>query len=73
MDERTATNDMILDLFRLDGKIAIVTGARKGLGYGMAEGLAEAGADIVGVGPIEMPELESRVRDRKSTRLNSSH
>jgi 2-deoxy-D-gluconate 3-dehydrogenase len=54
---------MILDLFRLDGKIAIVTGARKGLGYGMAEGLAEAGADIVGVGPIEMPELESRVRE----------
>ena len=45
-------------LFDLTGRVAIVTGARKGLGYGMAEGLAEAGADIVGVGPIPMPELE---------------
>jgi 2-deoxy-D-gluconate 3-dehydrogenase len=41
---------MILDLFKLDGKTAIVTGARTGLGQGMATALAEAGADIVGVG-----------------------
>jgi len=41
---------MILDRFRLDGKVAIVTGASTGLGQGMAIGLAEAGADIVGVG-----------------------
>ncbi len=40
----------ILDKFRLDGKVAIVTGASTGLGQGMAIGLAEAGADIVGVG-----------------------
>ena len=53
---------MILDLFRLDGKTAIVKGARKGLGYGIAEGLAEAGANIVGVGPIEMPELAARIQ-----------
>jgi len=38
---------MILDKFRLDGKIAIVTGSRRNLGKGMAIGLAEAGADIV--------------------------
>lgn len=38
---------MILDKFRLDGKIAVVTGSRRGLGQGMAIGLAEAGADIV--------------------------
>lgn len=52
---------MILDSFRLDGKVAVVTGARKGLGFGIAEGLAEAGADIVGVGPIPMPETEKAV------------
>lgn len=38
---------MILDKFRLDNKVAIITGSRRGLGKGMAIGLAEAGADIV--------------------------
>lgn len=37
---------MILDLFRLDGRVALVTGGRRGLGQGMARGLAQAGADI---------------------------
>jgi NAD(P)-dependent dehydrogenase (short-subunit alcohol dehydrogenase family) len=36
----------ILDLFKLDGKVAIVTGASSGLGVAFAEGLADAGADI---------------------------
>jgi NAD(P)-dependent dehydrogenase (short-subunit alcohol dehydrogenase family) len=36
----------VLDLFKLDGKVAIVTGASSGLGVAFAEGLAEAGADI---------------------------
>jgi NAD(P)-dependent dehydrogenase (short-subunit alcohol dehydrogenase family) len=36
----------ILDKFKLDGKVAIVTGASSGLGVAFAEGLAEAGADI---------------------------
>jgi 2-deoxy-D-gluconate 3-dehydrogenase len=40
---------MILDQFRLDGKIALVTGCRRGIGAAMAEALAEAGADIIGV------------------------
>lgn len=36
----------ILDKFKLDGKVALVTGASVGLGRAMAEALAEAGADI---------------------------
>ena len=38
---------MIIDSFRLTGKIAVVTGCSTGLGQGMCLGLAEAGADIV--------------------------
>ena len=37
----------VLDSFRLDGKVALVTGASRGLGTAMAVGLAEAGADII--------------------------
>lgn len=40
---------MILDQFKLDGKTALVTGCRRGIGRGIALGLAEAGADIIGV------------------------
>src|SRR5688572_11288447 len=40
---------MILDQFRLDGKTALVTGCKRGLGAAMALALAEAGADIIGV------------------------
>jgi 7-alpha-hydroxysteroid dehydrogenase len=38
---------MVLDRLRLDGKVAIVTGAGRGLGQQMALALAEAGADVV--------------------------
>ncbi len=37
---------MILDSFRLDGKVALITGASRGLGQGAALALAEAGADL---------------------------
>ena len=39
----------VFDLFRLDGKIALVTGCRRGIGKAMALALAEAGAGIIGV------------------------
>jgi len=52
---------MILDQFNLNGKVAIVTGARAGLGQGMAYGLAEAGADIVGVDLSSMEETNKTI------------
>ena len=39
-----------MELFNIEGKKAIVTGGTRGLGYGMAEGLMEAGCEVVIVG-----------------------
>lgn len=39
----------VVDTFGLGGKTALVTGAKRGIGRGMAEALAQAGADIIGV------------------------
>ena len=39
----------VLDMYSLAGKTAIVSGCKRGIGMGMAIGLAEAGADIIGV------------------------
>ena len=36
-----------IDLFRLDGRVALITGGSKGLGMAMASGLASAGADVL--------------------------
>ncbi|UOE94941.1 2-dehydro-3-deoxy-D-gluconate 5-dehydrogenase KduD [Alkalihalobacillus sp. LMS39] len=47
--------------FSLQGKVALVTGAGRGLGQGMTVGLAEAGADIIGVGYAPMPETQEIV------------
>ena len=49
-------------LFDLSGKVAIVTGGFRGLGQGMAIGLAEAGADLVLVDREEASETADRVR-----------
>jgi len=40
---------MVLKSFKLDGKVALVTGCKRGIGKGMAIALAQAGADIIGV------------------------
>ncbi len=55
---------MILDDFGLTGKVAIVTGARTGLGQGMAYGLAEAGADIVGIDLSNLSETRKGIEGR---------
>lgn len=53
---------MVKDLFNLDGKVAIVTGASRGLGQGMAIALAEAGANVVGVGQSDMSATEAEIK-----------
>lgn len=55
----------VLDRFRLDGKVALVTGGGRGLGKTMATALAQAGADVAvaarSIGPCE--ETAKEVRD----------
>jgi 2-deoxy-D-gluconate 3-dehydrogenase len=53
---------VILDLFKLDGKVALVTGAGRGLGQAMAIALAEAGADVAGLGSGSLDETATRIQ-----------
>lgn len=51
----------ILDQFKLNGKVAVVTGAARGLGQGMSLALAEAGADIVAVDVLPADDTKKQV------------
>ena len=53
---------MILDQFKLDGKVAVVTGAGRGIGQAYALGLAEAGADVALVDVIDMTETAEKIK-----------
>jgi 2-dehydro-3-deoxy-D-gluconate 5-dehydrogenase len=52
---------MILDQFKLDGKVAMVTGGARGLGRAMALALAEAGADVALADVLDMAEARSKI------------
>jgi len=52
---------MILDKFKLDGKVAIVTGSSTGLGQGVCLAFAEAGASVVGVDYVESTETKNKI------------
>ena len=57
---------MIEKLFNLKGKTALVTGCKRGIGFAMAEALAEAGADIIGVSATLVSEgskIENRIKE----------
>jgi len=54
---------MILDKFRLDGKIAVVTGGTKGIGKAIALAFAESGADIAVVSRFPNPDIEKLILD----------
>jgi NAD(P)-dependent dehydrogenase (short-subunit alcohol dehydrogenase family) len=57
MSAEPAALSPVLDAFRLDGKVAVVTGASSGLGVAFAQALAEAGADVA-LGARRVERLE---------------
>lgn len=52
--------------FRLDGRVALVTGASRGIGAGIALGLAQAGADLI-LHSSKHPAIETEEQIRKKT------
>jgi NAD(P)-dependent dehydrogenase (short-subunit alcohol dehydrogenase family) len=55
-----------LDRFRMDGKVALITGAARGIGLGMAEGLASVGCAIA------IQDIESSIAREAAEKLNAS-
>ncbi len=56
---------MYLEKFRLDGKVALITGAARGIGYATAEALSEAGATVI------ITDLDGTAADRARDQLKA--
>jgi 2-dehydro-3-deoxy-D-gluconate 5-dehydrogenase len=69
----SGVKNMILEKFKLDGKVAIVTGAARGLGQAISVGLAEAGANVAVVDILDTSETESLINElgRKSVGIKA--
>ena len=56
---------MYLEMFKLDGKVAVITGAAKGIGFATADALSEAGATVV------IADMDGEAAARASASLNA--
>jgi 2-deoxy-D-gluconate 3-dehydrogenase len=63
---------MILDKFKLNGKVAVVTGAGRGLGQAAALGFAEAGADVAAVDILPTDETAAKALGRRVCQVQAN-
>ena len=62
---------MFPDMFKLNGRVALVTGGNRGLGFVMAQALAEAGADVVVTSRHQEKAEQSASQLRRMTKVDS--
>src|SRR6266480_4291948 len=67
LERKEHTSFMSLDVFKLDGRVALITGSNRGLGFAMAQALAEAGADVVVTSRQKERALESAANLARTT------
>ncbi|KAK9456685.1 hypothetical protein V1511DRAFT_495013 [Dipodascopsis uninucleata] len=63
-----STNFNVMSLFRLDGRVAVVTGGARGLGFSMAQGLCSAG-----ISGIAILDLQSDLGEESCKELNTKY